>query len=166
MLKHFIFFLTFVGFLNSNAQKQNITLHAISDFKQVSQKNHVSFYVHKYKKALAINAGKHKGKFAIAQATKTIAKGTYQVTITTLGEIDGESTYRLFVNDQQVAEQQNQPTEKDYQPQTLNFGTIKIPKKATIKIAFNSHTNGKIPEGNGTAFSRGRWTQLTLTPLD
>lgn len=156
--------ISILGFLNSNAQNNIISLEAFTDFEQIDQKPYVKFYKHKYKKALAVNAGKHKGKFAIAKATKVVPKGKYKVSLITLGETDGESSYRIFINDKLIKEKQNKPTTVDYQPQTLEFGTIKIKKSSEIKIAFSSHTNGKIPEGNGTAYSRGRWQTLILTP--
>ncbi|MGY6650202.1 hypothetical protein [Wenyingzhuangia sp. IMCC45574] len=161
----FLLAILLVGCSNINTQKSTITLQAISDFEQVSQKPYVQFYIHKYKKALAVNAGKHKGKFAMAKATTSIPKGKYNISVTTLGETDGESHYKVFINDKLIGEKQNKPTTIDYQEQTLDFGKVKIKEGAVLKIAFSSHTNGKIPEGNGTAFSRGRWKTLILTPV-
>ncbi len=34
---------------------------------------------------------------------------------------------------------------------------------ATIAVESLANTNGKIPEGDGTAFARGRWTTLELS---
>lgn len=33
-----------------------------------------------------------------------------------------------------------------------------------IAIESNSHTNGLIPEGDGTAWARGRWSELSIKP--
>lgn len=166
-MKKIIFLLAIVilGCSKVRQQKEPITLQAINDFEQIEQKPYVKFYAHKQKKALAVNAGKFKDQFAIAKSSQVVPKGKYQVTLITLGETDGESSYRIFIDDQLVAEKQNQPTAVDYQIQNLDFGTINIKKAAKIKVAFSSHTNGNIPEGNGTAYSRGRWKTLILSPI-
>ena len=41
-----------------------------------------------------------------------------------------------------------------------------VPEGATIAVESLTNTNGKIPEGDGTAFARGRWTTLELSNDD
>jgi hypothetical protein len=42
------------------------------------------------------------------------------------------------------------------------FEHIVVPEGATIAVESLANSNGKIPEGDGTAFARGRWTTLEL----
>jgi len=88
--------------------------------------------------------------------------GTYDVQITTLTETDGESEYELAVNGKVVGVFTNPPSTQDYQPVRYVWNNVAINKGDTVRVAFNSASNGKIPEGDGFAFSRGRFTMLTF----
>jgi hypothetical protein len=70
----------------------------------------------------------------------------------------------LYVNDQLIGTGTNGETESDYTLQEHRFTGVKIPIGAKISVESNAVTNGKISEGDGTAFARGRWTALTLDP--
>lgn len=123
------------------------------------------FYKDKWRKVLAINAGKFKNKFASAITTFQGKKGKYQMKLTTLTETDGESTYKILINNKLIAEFQNPESEKDFQEHIFDFKKVKLKKGAVIEVQFNSHSNGKIPEGNAFAFSRGRWKQIEFIPI-
>ncbi len=114
---------------------------------------------------LAINAASYKGVFAAAQAIFSQATDNYDITITTLTETDGESTYRLKVGGVLVGEFQNPATTVDYVQATKTWKNVAVKTGDLIQVEFNSHTNGKIPEGNTTAFSRGRWKQVSFDPV-
>ncbi|MFY0686559.1 MAG: hypothetical protein JXQ90_05310 [Cyclobacteriaceae bacterium] len=139
-----------------------VTLEALRDFVAVENEQYAPFYKDNNRGALAINAAKYKDQHAIAESIWSAEKGTFEVTITTLGEDDGESFYKLLINGKEIGEVQNQPSETNYLPQTHSFGRVLVKNGDNISIAFNAHTNGKIPEGESTAYSRGRWTKITF----
>ncbi|MGC6505976.1 MAG: hypothetical protein ACON39_05325 [Coraliomargaritaceae bacterium] len=115
---------------------------------------------------LGINAAqaKRRNKYARAELAQGLEAGLYDVTITTITEIDGESTYRLLINGQQVAVYQN-PTvgeARDLKPHQHVWQKIQIESGDTIAIESNSHSNDRIPEGDGFAWARGRWKDLSF----
>ncbi len=141
-----------------------IELSALEDFGATTSEDFVTSYRDETRSALAIDASKYKGEFGLATYTFSGKDGVYKVSIQTIGEEDGESTYRLYINADVIKEVQNDPTEKSFEEQIHDLEKVELKRGATIGIGFNSHTNGKIPEGDITAYSRGRWTSLILTP--
>lgn len=141
-----------------------IELIALEDFTLPTKAEYAPAYRHKAKNALAIDAAKYKDRFAIAETTFAGPAGTYRLELTTLGETDGESSYQLFIDGALKGKATNLPTTTDYAPQTHKFGKIRLRPGQVIGVAFNSASNGKIPEGEGFAFSRGRWVGLRLVP--
>lgn len=140
----------------------NFTLKAIEDFPIITIPGFAPPYKDQYRKAMAINAVHYKEVYAASKVQLTAPKGLYDISLTSLAEIDGESSYRLRINGKIVGEIQNTKTEKDYQSQTYTFKNISLNKINDIQLEFNSHSNGKIPEGDAFAFSRGRWTELKI----
>lgn len=140
-----------------------IQLFALQEFTLPEKAGYAPAYRHTEKNALAINAAEYKNQYAIAEYVFKGEHGVYDVEITSLQETDGESTYKLFVDDKLVATATNDPTTVDYQPQLHKLGKVNIRPGQRISIAFNSHSNRKIPEDGGFAFSRGRWTGVTLS---
>lgn len=130
----------------------------------------VPYYKHTAEGALAIAANivEYRDLFATASRTFDGSEGTYDVTITALRELDGECVYQLWVNGAQMGEVKNSETTVDYAPQNHLFRNITIPAGATIAVKSKTDTNGKIPEGDegGTAWARGRWTELSLVPSE
>ena len=126
----------------------------------------VPYYFDKRRMALAVNAAvvEYRNKFARASITFTGDAGTYTVVIKAMRETDGDCTYRLFVNDELIGTGTNGETEVDYAPQEHHFTGVEIPAGAKLSVESNAVTNGKIPEGDGTAFARGRWTALAVDP--
>ncbi|WP_346881714.1 DUF5060 domain-containing protein [uncultured Algibacter sp.] len=139
----------------------NLDLNAV-DFPITQVTGFEQAYVDNARNAMAINAAQHKDKFAAVKQSFTGADGTYNITLTTLAELDGESTYRLKVDGVLIGTYQNPETTVDYTPTTKTWTDVSIKNGDDIQVEFNSHTNGKIPEGSGTAFSRGRWTKLAF----
>ncbi|MFK8161698.1 MAG: hypothetical protein AB8H12_04470 [Lewinella sp.] len=159
----------FFGFTSCSGSEQTaeedpviIQLSALDDFTLPEKPDYAPAYRHADKNALAINAAKYKDEYAIAEYVFEGQHATYKVELTSLQETDGESTYILFVDDKQVASTTNAPTTIDYQLQNHDLGKIAIRPGQRLSVAFNSHSNGKIPEDGGFAFSRGRWTGLKL----
>ena len=124
----------------------------------------IPFYVDTYRDVLAINAGNPAYRDAYAQAalTWTGATGTYDLRLETLGEVDGNSDYRVWVGNQMVGVALNIPTEIDYAPEYFIFRDVVLSKGCTITVEAAARSNDKIPEGNGYAYARGRWKSLTV----
>ena len=142
--------------------QERLTLSAVKDFKVVQGNGLVPAYVDTSKQALAINAKIYKDVFGAAETVYDGVDGSFAVVLTALTETDGESTYKLFVNDNEIGTAQNPPTDSDYVPAYHSFGNVTLKKGDTIQIRFNSASNGKTPEGTGFAYARGRWTTLTI----
>ena len=137
-------------------------LSAIKDFKFVSGKGFVLGYLDNQRKAMAINAAAHKDKFAAAESKYRGKPGKFNITLTTLTETDGDSTYRLLVNGRKIGQKKNPATKKDYKPAKHVFKEVTLKTGDTLRVEFNTASNGKIPEGDTFAFARGRWQSLTI----
>lgn len=141
----------------------DITLNAIEDFTNTDIDGFSPAYVDDTRGALAIDAAIYQDEYAAASSTFEGVTGQYNFTLNTMSELDGESSYKIMINGVQVGTTfQNPSTSIDYSPASVTFNRIDIENGDEIRIEFSSHTNGLIPEGNGTAFSRGRWTSLQL----
>ncbi|MCG8701757.1 MAG: T9SS type A sorting domain-containing protein, partial [Bacteroidales bacterium] len=138
----------------------DVTLAAIKDFPNFNVQGFVPGYIDNKRQALAVNAKQHKDKWAAAIATFNGESATYNITMTSLLETDGECSYKLKVNGTLVGEYQNIPTKKDYTPYTQTFEGVQVSKGAKIQVEFNTHSNKTVPEGNGWAYARGRWTKV------
>ncbi|MEM9718980.1 MAG: DUF5060 domain-containing protein [Bacteroidota bacterium] len=147
---------------NPNDCNTRIVMNALNNFPTLSIQGFAPAYADATRQALAIDAAQYKDQFAAAQGSFNGPEGTYDITVTTLLETDGESTYRLRINGTQVGEFANIRTATDYVPYTYTFRGVSVPANAQIQMEFNSHSNGLIPEGNAFAFSRGRWTQVAF----
>ncbi|MCG8698371.1 MAG: T9SS type A sorting domain-containing protein, partial [Bacteroidales bacterium] len=138
----------------------DVTLVATKDFPNYNVKGFVPGYIDKQRGALAVNAAKYKDKWAAATATFNGESATYDITMTSMLETDGECSYKVKVNGKVVGTYQNIPTKKDYTLYTKTFKGVQVSKGAKIQVEFNTHTNKTIPEGNGWAYARGRWTKV------
>ena len=143
-------------------QATDITWVGIEDFKIQKINDFVAPYKDKGRNAIAINAGIHKDKYAAAKKVFEEASGYYNIILTSLTEEDGESTYRIKVNGKLVGEVQNPETSADMQPYTHTLEKVPIRTGDVIQIESNTHSNGKIPEGDAFAFARGRWRSITF----
>ncbi|MCM8536406.1 MAG: malectin domain-containing carbohydrate-binding protein [Lentisphaeraceae bacterium] len=146
-------------------------LSALDDFTNINS-GAVPYYKDNNNNALAIDASKtaYRNKFAQAESTFNGESGTYSVTITTLTEEDGESTYHLLVNGTIVKTYQNPyigpGSSKDMGANIHTWTGVALKKGDTVAISSNTHTNGEIPEGSGTAWSRGRWESVEFIKED
>ena len=152
---------SFIGF-----HDYDYKLDATANF--FHQKGSIPYYIDKKNKALAINAAEknHRDGFSVASLHFQGKPGTYRLTLVTLTETDGESVYRVSANGTLLGTFSNPPTNDDYTEAHFDCGTVLLENKTEIKVEFNAKTNGKIPEGNETAYSRGRWRGLILTLVD
>lgn len=152
-----------------NARSQGtfhpIVLKAVDDFKEIAVDGFVPYYLDKARGALAINAAKedYRDKLAAARHEFSGEAGVYALTLFTMQETDGESEYTVSVNGKEVLKTQNVPTALDY---SIHEGhaakDVALKPGDVIQITSNATTNGLIPEGDTTAYARGRWTELML----
>lgn len=159
----------YVGLQNSavasGVTKNVLILNAINDFDAKPSTANPRWYVDKERGSLAIDAGKYKDQFATVATTFTGVTGRYQFGIKTLGEIDGESEYQVLINGQTLSSVTNPETDTDFIAFDHDLGAAVLTTGDVIEVSFNATSNGKIPEGETTAYARGRWTQLRLLCL-
>ncbi len=134
-----------------------IVFKAIEHFNIVQGGGFVKAYPDTGHNALAINPAGNQGKFAAGELTFTGAAGRYDITLTTMAETDGESTYRLLVGGTRIGQFTNPKTSVDYKLTHITWKNVEVTKKATIRVEFNTATHG-------AGSSRGRWTALTYVP--
>jgi hypothetical protein len=142
----------------------SIVLKAIRNFKINTADGFVPAYKDNGHDALAINPDDYKDKFAAAETTFTGKSGTYNVTLITLAETDGESAYKLLIDGKLVGKFTNPKTSQDYMSTPKTWNDVSVKKGAKIRIEFNSATNSKARQGSRKAYSRGRWTTLAFIP--
>jgi hypothetical protein len=157
----------FTGTAKTTPVTGSYTFSAIDDFENIICGT-VPYYKDEARKALAINAAieSYRGEFARAETTFFGNRNMYDVRLTTLAEFDGECTYRVLVNGRAAGAFINISVHEDddYKPVEAVFRNIKLSANDILAVESNSHSNGLIPEGDGTAWARGRWSQLELIP--
>lgn len=137
---------------------------AAGDFESTDS-GAVPYYFHEAESAFAINAAKEEYRevFARADATfKSKEGGIFDLVLVTLTEVDGESEYRVLLNEEVIGTFKNPETEVDYAEAYFRIADVSLEAGDVLSVESNAVTNGKIPEGNGTAYSRGRWIGLVL----
>jgi len=144
----------------------SISYSATADFGNLSS-GAVPYYVDNNRGALAINAANTSFRDKMAKATVTFngSDGTYTIALTTLAEFDGESDYVVAVNGTEIGSFKNERVAEadDYKQLQFTMENISLKNGDVLSVSSNAVTNGLIPEGTGTAYSRGRWTQLTIS---
>ncbi len=162
-MKHLLFALIAGLTISASSFAETFSYRAVEDFESLDEGT-VPYYIHNQEEALAINAANsnYREKFARAITYFKGSAGEYDVTITALGELDGECEYRFLVNGEVVGTAVNSRVTKDYTELEHVFNNVVIPADAEIAVESNSVTNGLIPEGDITAYARGRWRTLTI----
>lgn len=112
---------------------------------------------------VAIDTLKHRAQPAAAELVFAGPTGSYDVTLIAVAEEDGESSYRFIIDGQDQGVRQNPPQSAKRTPVPHRWAGVTLKTGGTIQVVFAGHTNEKIPEGAGTAWSRGRWRSLTVT---
>lgn len=146
-----------------------ITLDATEDFSQINAGD-VPYYIDKRNDALGIDARRleYRGLFAKAVTRFDGKTAVYDITITPMTEEDGEPLYRLLVNGDIVGTYRStyigENHEQDLKAEQHTWHSIALTQGDSIAIESAAHTNGEIPENDGTAWARGRWQSLTLNP--
>ena len=157
----------FSGTAKTNPVSGSYRFIALEDFEDISS-GVVPYYMDEARRALAINAARawKRDEFAAASTIFYGDRNNYDIQLTTLAEFDGECTYRVLVNDKEVGVFINASVhvDDDYKPIKAVFRNVRLSAGDKITVESNTHTNGLIPEGDGTAWARGRWTELALIP--
>lgn len=121
----------------------------------------------KWRQVLSINAGNpaYRDKFARAERVFEGATGSYDVTITTLTEFDGECVYRILVDGKVVGSFTNPRVgdEGDFKHHKHTWKKVALKQGSKLAIESNTASNDLIPEGDGFAWARGRWSQIELS---
>jgi hypothetical protein len=147
-------------------EKEVTVLKALSDFNIEASSNDVLYYKDRKNDALAIDASNKNNRDKFAMATTKFSKlsGNYKVVFVTSAENDGESEYIILKNGTAIDTIINPATTEIFQMVRHDLGTHYIAQNDIIQIASKAVTNGKIPENNETAWSRGRWNSFILIP--
>ncbi len=143
----------------------DLRLDALKDFDINPPYAESKYYKDENNNALAINASDKslRNKYAIA---KTVFKGSsqvYKLSLKTLAENDGESTYLLKLNGTVIDTVVNPESTETFEDVNHDLGDYFISTNDIIQIESKSVSNKKIPENDETAWSRGRWIALSLT---
>jgi len=144
------------------------TFGAATDFTPATQAEFAPYYRETgspsaSEHGVAIDTVKHHAKPAAAEMVFNGTTGTYDVTLLAVAEEDGESVYRLVIDGRDHGTRRNPAQSAKRVPVLHRWTGVSVPSGARVQLVFTGHTNGKIPEGSGTAWSRGRWRALTLT---
>lgn len=140
-------------------------LHATEDFI-IKDTGDIPYYKHKAEYALAINAvnSNYRNKYAHAEyIVQSKEAGIHKLTLVTLAEIDGESSYIVSINNKIIGQFTNSTTDEDYRENYFVMDSVTLNADDIIRVSSKAVTNGKIPENGGTAFARGRWRALVFS---
>jgi len=135
----------------------SVTLGAIDDFSNINVNGFAAGYRDFARNAVGT---KEKGRTAAAITTFTGETGAYNITLNTLTELDGESVYKIFINDNLVGEFTNPTTTIDFAPASHTFSEVEVTENSTIRVEYTSLTNEQVVEKNGFSYARARWTAL------
>ncbi|MCM2680678.1 hypothetical protein [Echinimonas agarilytica] len=144
-----------------------IVYDATKDFR-VLDTGRVPYYIDEGNDSLGVDARiiAYRNMYARAVREFDGETGLYDVALTVITEEDGESMYRLMKNGKVIgtyrASYVGPGSSRDLKPETYTFPRIALRKGELIGIESMALTNGEIPEGNGTAWARGRWQQLSF----
>ena len=112
-------------------------------------------------KWLAINPDRHKQ--AKATAPFPFANGSYHVTLHAVGESDGQSTFQVFVNDEQVGDFKC-PLGTEQFEEGAKFN--RTWKNVEVNVGDVVEVRSQIASADGQEWSRARWARLSFVPAD
>lgn len=152
--------------VSNSKNKAPIILNAVKDF-EVDENAEAVYYKEEKRGTFAINAAKkdQRDKYATAQTVFKGETGYYSAILNTVAENDGESVYVIKVNKEQLKTVSNPQVPDSFKSTNLALGKIYLKTNDTLKVLSKAMTNGKIPEHDETAWSRGRWRSIILNPV-
>lgn len=151
----------------SGATGEARTFSALRDFQPVRESPFVGYYTETKSSdpaehGVAIQTPRHHDRPAAADFVYPGPAGTFDLRLLAVAEEDGESVYRLFVGGQDLGERRNAPQTGKRTGVSHSWQDVALRAGTRIRVVFAGHTNGKIPEGDTTAWSRGRWRGLVI----
>jgi len=152
---------------NEGFSTQSYIIDAIEDNVSLELEGFVKPYIDKQRKAIAIDATKYKQQYTAASYRFEGVSGQYNLKLRALAELDGESNYRIAINGKLLDGIKTNPVifgsdNPDYTPAFHKWDNVSLTSGDIIRVESSSETNGKVPEGDITAYSRGRFTTLRL----
>lgn len=152
--------------INNQQKLEKKEFKAILDFSILKDREPV-YYKDKRNKVLGINAAnkKYRNGYAAAKLKFTGGTGVYEFVMNTITENDGESDYIIKINGSEVAKVQNTETQESFSRIQISAGKFYLENGDVIEVSSRAVTNGKIPEKDETAWSRGRWDSLVIIPI-
>ncbi len=149
-------------------KEQIITLEALHNFDVNHAKNKTKYYKDHTTNTLAIAPEIEDQKNQFAQATTTFPgqNGLYEVIFTSVAENDGESEYILKINGTIKDTLLNPRIDENFKSVDHNLANWYLSKNDIIEVSSKATTNKRIPEKDGTAWSRGRWSKIMFRPID
>jgi len=140
---------------------------AVRDFQPVKDAGFADYYAETKSSdpavhGVAIQTPRHLDRAAAAELVYSGPAGTFDVTLISVAEEDGESVYQLVVAGEGLGERQNPPQAGKRTAARHHWKNVTLAPGACIRVVFAGRTNGKIPEGSSTAWSRGRWRALLI----
>jgi hypothetical protein len=135
---------------------------AVKDFDHGPFDGFVPNYVDSARQVLAINAAAFAGKRSAAEMQYQGEPGTFDIALMTMTETDGESTYELYVDADLIGKFRNPVALRDYARVTKVFRDVPLQAGNRIRVVFDAASNGKVPQGDGFACARGRWSGIAI----
>jgi len=150
---------------------EDYTYAANGDFTVLPAEGDYGTYYTSESGRLAIGPMEYPYKWARAELTFSGVVCNYDFNVTGVKEEDGETSYRVFVNDVQVGTTvqndhigEGSPMDMDPQVHAVATG-IALKNGDKIRVESDTHSNEEKDEPNDVnnyAWARGRWTQLEL----
>jgi hypothetical protein len=158
------------GAAASAASGTAVTWRAVEAFVPVAADGYVAPYAetkspNREEHGLAVNTVRHQGAPAAAELTYRGTAGRFDLTLLAIAEEDGESRYRIEINGRALREVINPPSSEKRRAVTHRWPALALAPGDRIRVVFRGHSNGRIPEGDGFAWARGRWRSVTLTQV-
>lgn len=143
---------------------ETLTLVATEDFPILQVKGFAPTRVDKAKNVISVDGDITGYAFGMAQTKFTGADGLYDVTLTTIQDVDGVCEYFLRVGERDTAKFRQSGTE-DGAPENHTWKGIALRKGDLIGVAGNGSDSvenapGKGPKGFHMA--HGRWSKLSF----
>lgn len=138
--------------VNQETEKWNLTVDGFSDA-----------YFDRARGAIAVNTIEQPtDRWAAASTLFKQPSGRYTLRFTSLLESDGESYYKVFIDDKLVLEFQNPiiygKDIAEYAPHVVEVMDVVMVRGGKIQVEFLPHSNGLVPEGDGFGYARARWS--------
>lgn len=111
---------------------------------------------------LAVNPKIAQDRFAAAETIFQGEAGLYSVRLHAVAEEDGESVYELIVDGRNLGRRTNPRVAEKRVPTTHAWTEVRLAPGMRLRVLFAGRSNGRYPEGEAFAWSRGRWRSIEI----